>query len=321
MSILEIIGFKNPIYARDGDFYLPLPEWAIGAIWLGWWCRKLQLDHHRLLVVAVLPSRDLHAAFSGLGSLIAGSQQFKGSLTWEDFCQFPENTEIFWKEAANTKRYGGIIIQRSEEYPEMINVRITSGLRSRIGTTWCISNSTFNDYIFSEENLPNQRGTEAMGRAIQLHRQLGFYTNPRWTWTAGVEAQIVTNQTHFWNSVANLQIGALGAEPILLEDALCTQRDVANLSKLRVVSVGYTTEKTTPLTILDGGIGFDRLSQFEAGNLLILLERSEYTPEIHNFLMEAHNESNCGSPVVLTELPPLFPAGIDLTAFFIPKDR
>jgi hypothetical protein len=121
--------------------------------------------------------------------------------------------------------------------------------------------------------------------------------------------------------LAQLQIGAPGAEPILLEEALCTQRDVTNLSKLRVVSVGHTTEKTTPLTILDGGFAFDRLSQVEGGNLLFLLERSEYTPEIHNFLLEAHNESDCGSAVELTELPPCFPAGVDLTAFFLPKDR
>lgn len=319
MDFLESMAFRHPIYLLDGDEKVPLPDWAKAYLWLGWWCRKLQLEHDRLLVVSVLPTRELAAAFAGLGCLLAGAQQPCEGFNWQDFRNLPPGSEVFWKVLNNNTKYGGIVLEPTDGDTDLVPVKITTRINK--GTTWSFSPSKFVECLFSQENLPTPRGTVAMENAMLLHQRLGLETKPRWIWTAGAEAQVVTNQTRFREALTGLQIGAQGTAAVPFEDALCAPRDGDKLTKLRVLSVGHAFVKDVPVTMLDGEAAFDQRDQIETGNVLILLERTEYTAEIHNYLLDLRNWAEAPPPEVLQDMPSRFPPGMELTAFVVPKSQ
>lgn len=313
------MAFHQPIYLLDNNEKVQLPDWAKAYLWLGWWCRKLQLEHARLLVVSVLPTRNLAAAFAGLGCLLAGAQQFCDGFKWQDFRNLPPGSEVFWKVLNSNTKYGGIVLEPTDGDADLVSVRITTRINK--GTTWSFSPSKFVECLFSQENLPTPRGTLAMENAMLLHQRLGLETKPRWIWTAGAEAQVVTNQTKFREALTRLQIGVQGTAAVPFEDVLCAPRDGDKLTKLRVLSVNHAFVKDVPVTILDGEAAFDQRDEIESGNVLILLERTEYTAEIHNYLLDLRNWAEAPSLVVLQDMPSHFPPGIELAAFVIPKSR
>lgn len=322
MDLQDAVPFCRRILIQDGKEKVRLPDWAIAEIWLGWWCRKLQLAQDRLLVVAVLPARDMSAPFAGLGCLFAGVEQFRGGLTWDEFCALPPGVAVFWKTLSNNTRHGGVILDTNPSFPEMVQIRITSGKKRVVETTWGISIQTFEQHIFSEENLPTPRRTDVLESVIQFHRELGLATDNRWVSTAGAEAQIVTNQARFRKSLQGLEIGAQDSTTIRVEEALCAAKPGdSGLTKLHVVSSVQQSAKLIPVTILDGRGAFDQVDQIESGNVLILLERSEYTAEVDNFLLELRNVAASLPGDVVQGIPSAFPAGMELCAFAVPKGQ
>lgn len=322
MNLQDTVPFCRRIFIQDDEEKGRLPDWAMAEIWLGWWCRKLQLSHDRLLVVAVLPARDMSAAFAGLGCLFAGAEQFCGGLTWDEFRVLPPGTDVFWKTSSSNTRYGGVILDANPSFPEMVQMRITSGKKGVVETTWGISIKTFEKHIFSEENLPTRRRTDVLESVVQFHRELGIATDGRWISTAGAEAQIVTNQARFRKSLQGLEIGAQGSTAVPVEDALCAAKPGDRvLAKLHVVSSVQKSEKPIPVTVLDGRGAFEQVNQIESGNVLILLERSEYTAEVDNFLLELRNVAATIPANVVQDIPSGFPAGMELCAFAVPKGQ
>jgi len=316
----ESMALCHPFFIRDGDVEIPLPEWAKAEIWLGWWCRRLQLERDRLVVTAVLPDRNLAAAFAGLGCLLAGAQLFQSGLTWDIFRALPKGTEIFWRERGSQKRYEGSILEQNGWPADTVPVQIIKGRRrSDVGSTFGFSRNWFNDCIFSEERLPAENRSKAMDSALGLHRSLGLETNPRWIWTAGAEGRILTSQSRFHEALMGLRIGVQGSDPVLLGDALCMASDNdKTLAKLRLTSVSHVPEQGAPVTILDGGRAFDRIRQIESGNILMLLERTEYTAEIHNLLLDLRNVDKTSPSDILPDVPSRFPPGMELAAFVVP---
>ena len=315
MELPNTMALHHPIFIREDGLSVPLPSWAKAELWLGWWCRRFQFENNRLLVVAILPSCELAAAFAGLGCLIAGAQQFHGGLNWGEFRELSIGEEVFWKVASSSTRYGGIVIEPTDLYSDLVSLRITTGKKNKIGSIWCISEATFKQHLFSEDNLPTLRGTVSMENAMRLHRNLGLETKPRWIWTAGSEARVVTNQSRFREALAGLDIGAQGSEAIPFEDALCAPRGNDQPAKLRILSVGHPIGGDAPVTILDGEAAFHRIQHIETGNILILLERTEYTAEIHNFLLDLHNVAKAPSPDAMMDFPSRFPPGMEFSAF------
>jgi hypothetical protein len=193
---------------------------------------------------------------------------------------------------------------------------------STVETTWGISIKTFEKHIFSEENLPTRRRTDVLESVVQFHRELGLATDGRWISTAGAEAQIVTNQARFRKSLQGLEIGAQGSTAVPVEDALCAAKPGDRvLAKLHVVSSVQKSEKPIPVTVLDGRGAFEQVNQIESGNVLILLERSEYTAEVDNFLLELRNVAATIPANVVQDIPSGFPAGMELCAFAVPKGQ
>ncbi len=322
MNLQDAVPFCRRIFIQDGEAKGLLPDWATAEIWLGWWCRNLQLSHDRLLVVSVLPAREMSAAFAGLGCLFAGSEQFCGGLTWNEFRALPPGTDVFWKTSSSNTRYCGVILDANPSFPEMVQMRITSGKKRVVETTWGISIRTFEQHIFSEENLPTQRRTDVLESVIQFHRGLGLTTDSRWISTAGTEAQIVTNHARLRKSLQGLEIGAQDSTALPMEEALCAAKPGdRGLAKLHVVSSVQKSVKPIPVTILDGRGAFEQVDQIESGNVLILLERSEYTAEVDNFLLELRNVAASLPEDVVQGIPSAFPAGMELCAFTVPKGQ
>lgn len=310
----------TPIFLWDGDEKLPMPDWAIAQIWLGWWCRKLQLTGNRMLAVAVLPTRELAAAFVGLGCLLAGAQLFRGSFSWGDFRNLPPGSEVFWKTPADNTRYEGVVLEGKDS--NLVPVKIRKGRKRDIDAVWSFSSSKFAECLFSEENLPTERRTVAMENAMRFHGNLGLDTNPRWIWTAGQEAHIVTNQTRFWEPLMNLQIGVQNLAPVPFADVLsAASSNDRILAKLRITSVGYVPGRDVPLTVLDGDHACGRVRQFDSGNVLMLLDRVEYAADIHNELLSALNVAQALPAESLVDLPTHFPPGVELTAFVLPTSQ
>lgn len=320
MEFPETMGLGDSIYLWDADERVPLPDWAKAQIWLGWWCRKLQLEGARVLAVAVLPTRELATAFVGLGCLLAGAQLFRGGFSWGDFRTLPPGSEVFWKTPTDNTRYEGVVLEGANS--NLVPVKIRKGRRRDIDAIWSFSASKFAECLFSEENLPTVRRTAAMENAMWLHENLGLETSPRWIWTSGHEAHILTNQTRFWESLANLQIGVQNSAPVPFVDVLSAARgNDRTLAKLRITSVGHVPERDVPLTILDGDLACGRIRQLDSGNVLMLLDRAEYTADIHNELLDAHNVAQEPPPEASLDLPTRFPSGVELTVFVLPSGR
>lgn len=320
MEFPESMLLHRPIFLLDGDERGPLPDWGKALLWLGWWCRSFQLNEKRILAVVVLPVRTYASIFVGLGCLLAGARQFRGGFSWNDLENLPPGTEIFWKTASHGVRYQGVILDRHHGAPGLVPVRITATRRSReIGLVWSFSPARFAECLFSEECLPTEKGTAATDNAMRFHRDLGLETDPRWVCTAGAEGLIVTNQSAFWEAVDGMQIAAKTDSPLPLSDILCAAGfHDRNVAKLRLTAASRIPEHVGALvTILDGPVAWDQMPHVDTGNIVVLLERAEYTADVQNFLLEAANFAVEPPADLKREIPSRFPPGIELTTFVL----
>lgn len=322
MNFLESMALSCALYLQDDEERLPLPDWAKAEIWLGWWCRNLQLKNKRLLVVAILPSRELAAAFVGMGCILAGTRMFSGELTWERFKSLQKGTDIFWRSPKGRGGYSGVILDRDALGPETIRVQIVKGgRRSDAGSIFEFSEKWFNDCLFSEAKLPAGQRKGALESAVMFCNQLGLEVNSPWMSTVGAEACLVTNQARFRHELLGLKVGVDSHPPTSMADVLCLQNGTdISASKLRLVSSGNYSGMSVPVTILDGGGAFGRIELVESGNVLVLLKRSEYTAEIQNYLLELRNVANAFSIDIAGDIPSSFPPGVELTAFVVQRE-
>ena len=104
----------------------PLPDWAVAYIWLGALARITSHPGCRAIFYVVVPNRDLAAAFSALGALLAGASVHTNSPSWGRFKQLPKDTNVYWKERQGEKNFEGKILGYSSfEGTEFINVKVT----------------------------------------------------------------------------------------------------------------------------------------------------------------------------------------------------
>lgn len=320
MEFPETMQLRGPIFLHEADEKLPLADWSKALVWLGWWCRRYQVSGKRILAVVVLPARRYASMLVGLGCLLAGAAQFKKGFSWDDLHALPPGTEIFWKTASNGIRYHGIVLEGDIGTPGLIPVRITSTRRRReVGSVWYFSPAKFAECLFSEEILPAEKGTAAIDNALRFHRDLGLETDPKWAWTAGAEGLIVTSQAGFREAVEGLHISTGAQAPLPLEDVLCTAGiHDRSIAKLRLAPASRFWERiTTPVTVLDGPIGWDQMSHVHTGNVVVLLERVEYTADVHNVLLEAAGYAEEPPADILIDIPGRLPPGVEASIFFL----
>lgn len=313
---------RHQMYLHEAGAKYPMPAWAKAALWLGWWSRRWQLLDSRVLVVAVLPSRDLVSMFASLGCVIAGAQQFDQGFGWDDLVALPAGSPIFWTISGSRTRYEGVILESPDSAAqELIPVRIEKGGARERGVIWSFSPGKFAECIFSEECLPTKRGSQIMEDAFAFLRSAGVQVKRSWLWSAGVEACVRTNMTGFWNALDGLTISAANSAVCPAGDTLCpATADERRIAKVCVASATRAAVKASPVHILDGLEAFHQVRDIDSGNVVVILDRAEYSPEVHNFLLDARSCSRDLSRESLESVPERFPPGFELSAFVLPKE-
>ncbi len=199
-------NFGHRITIIDGDDENSLPDWAASLIWLGAWCRSFQQDGKRLIVFAVLPTRELAAAFASFGCLVSGAAEFEDALSWPTFKKLPTGQSVFWVHRNTRSQYCGEIVGFKEfEGAEFIIVKVTKAPRkTELGMIREISRSYFDDYRFTEEKPPS-KSKAARFETTQLSlSSLVSNLNPKWIWADGAEALIVSSVGNFESSIVSV---------------------------------------------------------------------------------------------------------------------
>lgn len=321
MNFMELMALgSSPYLQADDDEPFPLPDWARAEMWLGWWSRRFHVANARLLTVAVLPCRDLASAFAGLGCVIAGAQSFSGDLTWEKFTTLPPGTEIFWRLQQFSFSYEGVIVDATGWPSGMVPVNIVKSRRSsEVASVIGFSHNSFDEYIFSEVRLPGGQRMQAMEDSVRFQRALGVDASSRWSLSGKAECCLITNQAEFWRQLEGIRLGSESCGLIPFSNVLHAGKGTDNTaSKLALSSAGHYSGHNVPVTILDGPAAFHQLLLVESGNVMVLLERSEYTTDVRNILLELRNVPEDAQATMLPRLPACLPPSMEVTAFIVP---
>lgn len=313
--------FSLRVSIHDGCEKSKMPEWAASLMWLGSWCRTNQIPGKRLVIFAILPTRDLGSAFAGMGCLVAGASAFEDSLSWSVFKKLPIGGGVFWSHKNTMARYAGNILGFKEsEGAEFIVVKVTKASRkAELGSIREISQSYFDDYRFTEEKPLSQPKSELSLAAEQSIRSLVPNLNPKWIWADGAEGLIITSVASFEEVVAGISISIDEGASINLSDFLCLGRNKENVhSKMRFEHPKGILEGNFPLVILDGPTAFMAHEHIaRESNLMVILDRSEYREDINNLAISLRSVSLRVDDNIKIGVPDKFAPGIELAAYLI----
>lgn len=273
-----------------------------------------------MIVFAVLPARELAAAFASFGCLVAGASMFQDRLSWSTFRRLPAGQSVFWMHGNATAHYCGEIIGFKEiEGAEFIVVKVTKApRRAEEGHIREISRPYFDDYRFTVEKPPTVSKAASFETAQRALESLVANLSPKWIWADGAEGLLVTSVTKFDNSIAGLSL-SIDGKSVAVSDMLCLGRNKGHIhAKLRVDHPRGSLEGDFPLAILDGPNAF--MAHEHIGlvpNILVILDRSEYQEGIHDRVLELRSISQDIKPDFMRFIPKKFVAGIELAAYLI----
>lgn len=285
------MNFESLKIVLDGDA-ICMPDWAKAAVEIGAYARYASAsEKHRLIVCCVVPSRDVFSALVGLGSVIAGGRLFRKGFSWEDLKRLEPGTEIFWKIKENNLNYTGVLgAHESVLGQTMVPVTISKPVRER--GRWLFSDSRFRECVFSEEKLPSAKSDQKFEIAEHFYGSLGISAASKWLMTAGAEVRFVTNRAHFmrtlegWKMTSSLDGHASSLDQLLI---LQGEKDTS-LAKARVTPHLRAFESECAVSVIDGPLAFQRLSDIDGGSLVVVLERGELGEEHLDQLLHAKDE-------------------------------
>lgn len=314
--------FSQRILVLAEGSRIPLPEWAASLVWLGAWCRSFQQPGKRLIVFAVLPTRELGAAFAGLGCLVAGAESFEDSLSWPTFKQLPTGQAVFWCRKSGSSRYKGNIIGFEEiGGAEFISVEITKAPRkAEVGSGLKINRRNFDDFRFTEEQPPTAPKAASFDAAGESLETLVGNLNTKWIWSDGAEGLIVSSVATFQDVLTGFSLSIGGRTPIVMSDLLCLGRNKGQAhAKLRIDHPKGDISGDFPLAILDGSRAFMVHEHLvSANNILVVLDRAEYREGIHDAALGLRSISHDDEITKFqSAMPDKLAPGIELAAYLI----
>lgn len=322
MDLLHSLDLKDNLKVLDGEMLQPLPDWALAFMWLGAWCRSYSKPGKRLIAFAVVPSRDLAAAFSCFGSLVEGSRSFEDKLSWTRFRALSPGALVFWKQPQDKKFYSGTIIGFERPYggDEFIRIQVIKPISiAKTGLIRNISERYFDEYLFSVEQPPSTNRANLYTKAEDFIKHLVGKPNPKWIWTDGAEALLVTGLARFAQSLTDLSLVTGGALSVPLSELLCAARNhLPNHSKIRVSHPRGNISGSIPLVILDGPEAFYVHEHLDArANILVILDRSEYRPDINDVVLQLGSVSGSDAECMHIDVPDEFPPGVEMSAYIV----
>lgn len=311
-------NFRLRISVLNGCEKDSLPDWAVSLMWLGAWCRSMQHADKRLITFAVLPTRELAAAFASLGCLVVGASVFEDALSWQTFKKLPIGRSVFWM-----ARYCGEIVGfKDYEGTEFIVVKVTNaGRPTEVGSIREISRSRFDDYQFTEEKPPPAPKAASFDAARLSLESLVENLNPKWIWADGAEGLLVSNVAKFESEIEDLLLSIDGKPPVAISDMLCLGRNKElSHAKLRLEPPRGVLEGGFPLAILDGTSAF-KVHEYlgSVPNLLVILNRSEYQDDIHDNVLKLRSISQDINFDFQSAMPDKLAPGIELAAYLIDR--
>lgn len=273
---------------------------------------------------AVLPDRELAAAFAGLGCLLAGARTFEDALSWPKFRNLPVGHGVFWSPKNGKGRYQGTILGfRNYSGAEFIALQVTKApRRAEIGCAREISERYFDDYRFTAEQPPSVARTESFEGASRFLADLIDKVNPKWIWADGAEGILVTSVTKFERAIADVSLSVELQAPIAMVELLCLGKNRGQgHAKLRIDHPRGTLSSEFPLAILDGAAAFLVHEHLPGvSNMLVILNRSEYQEEIHGAVLQLRSIADHDDPSLFQNaIPDLFAPGIELAAYLIDR--
>lgn len=291
------------LWLSVGGSDFSLPAWARTAIELGAYARYFSdSSKRRLIICCVVPSRDVFTALIGLGSVIAGGLLFRRGFSWEDLMGLEPGTEIYWKINGESNNYRGVLEPHVEVAGQtLVPVAIVKPNRKK--GRWYFSESKFRDCVFSEEGLPSIHASERFATAENFYDALGVSATSKWLMTAGAEVRFVTRGAHFRRTLEGWSITSnLGSNPSSLEQLLVLREETdSSLAKARMTHHLGTLVSNCPVSIIDGPLAFQRISDIDSGSLVVVLERGELAEEHVDLLLQANNEHSYQCEQELTE--------------------
>jgi hypothetical protein len=323
MDSLQSLHIKNEIFVIDGSTILPLPEWSAALIWLGAWCRKHQFIDKRLIVFAVLPTRELAAAFACVGNLLAGATEYQDTLSWAIFSRLSKGSKVYWYHRGNQRPYSGNVmgIEQHGDSEFIVLHVLKAPRRAEIGSTFKISQRYFDEYRFVEEQPPTALQTCSYHDAARSMCGLLESVNPKWIWADGAEGLIITSMAKFETAIAGLYLKVDGQQPMPFRDLLCLGiNGVPVHAKLRISYPKGELSGNFPLAILDGPDAFyihEHLDHIP--NVLVILDRAEYQEGINGTLLQLQNLADENMKNYFDDIPDKFPPGIELAAYAIDR--
>lgn len=313
-------GLQCELLVGVGTKEICLPEWALAMISMGKWCRSFNRPAARLVTVLIVPQRKTCAGFAALGALLAGAQLHESYVPWQRFRDLPPSSVVYWR-ARDTRlpRQGKIIDLMSYEGAEFISVEITkSSKKADIGTVFRVSESSFSNCGFSLEALHGRSAEAALLNAQKVFELVTGADVSQWIMDVGSEALLITGMSSFYQDLESVTIRSTPDISSLLSELLCAGRmESPGHAKLRITHPRAETTGKFPLAILDGREAFGQVKLVNAENILILLERSEFTENESDFVMQLHAASTVLTKHEWAELPAKLPAGIEAGAWII----
>ena len=298
-----------------------MPEWAASLLWLGEWCRSFDVPLHRLVTLAILPTRDLAAVFAGIGVILGGAKLYKDTLSWPRFRALPVGTTVFWQKRGGGAKLAGTIVSFTElESTEFISVNVTSPLAiAKKGLVQSISKNYFDAYAFSLEKPPTDARASALDNAARFIKSVNGGIDPKWMGADGAEGLIVTNMGNFEETLLGLTLRLPEKATCEIDDLLCLGKSRAQThAKLKLSHAKGDLSGSYPLVILDGPESFEIHEHLDdSSNLLIFLARSEYTTGIDDRVQLLRNASERSLDRPISNIPDRLPCGVELVAYSV----
>lgn len=324
MDYLSFLNLKHNISIWENGKITPIPEWAASLIWLGDWCRTIQLPGYRLIVFAAIPTRELAASFAAFGAVLGGARSFVHSLSWPKFRNKPIGSVVYWRERQGTKKFEGTILKFEEMYgTELITLKVTKpAAAAKRGDTTSIGRGQFDNYLFTEEEPPSSSRLSAFSRSESWFKTLLGDLSPKWILSDGAECILVTRMSGFEKAIANLSLTCDETSPVPLLDLLCIANSNESVqAKLRMSHSRGKIDGRFPLAILDGVEAFHEAPHLLGTiNILTILDRSEFSEGINDKLLELSTIASEVPLEKLGEIPVQFPPGLELAAYVVPSE-
>lgn len=312
---------------NDSQGGLGLPQWASFFVWYGWWLRTNINAERRLIALTVSPTRSFCSSFAALGALIAGAQLYEDKLTWQEICDLPIGTKIFYR-VPNTRVRGGrsqeqgVFRGLSEHDGEHFIVIEPQTRRKGTQVTLSLSFniSKFREYTFTTEQPPTRTQSALYESNAKWFEGLVPAFDKNWLWSEGAECLVVSNKVQFTQEISALSLSISGQKPHDLSALLSMSTTHSGESGKMLLSSGKSNLSILhdcPIAILDGIASLRSRDHVRATNLLIALERAEYLDEANNLALELNNVRDDALLPHGAETATPLPNGIEATVFAI----